>query len=563
VKNDKGTTSEGTSELRRRAEERLKLSSARIASVGEEELDRLLHHLAVHEIELEIQNEELMAARLETEAGLARYTELFDFAPIGYVTLGSDGKIRELNHAAARLLGSNRRHLVGQVLSQRVVVQDLPTLDALFTGARSAEGSPAHEVRIRQPDGQVLDVRLTAAVPESGSYFLMALVDITEAKRRETELARAQSELRENDRRKDEFLAVLSHELRNPLASIRSSLFVLTKADPGSPPSRSSLAIIDRQLTHLTRLVDDLLDATRITQGKVRLAVEQVEVGALVHKLVADHRPLLEADGLQLLVQIEPATFWVEGDPARLTQALGNLLGNAAKFTPRGGVVSVSVKREDQQVAVRVRDTGAGIAPSVMAHVFEPFRQAPQAIDRSQGGLGLGLATVKGLVELHRGSVAIASEGPGQGTELTVTLPLKAPPAVTAPVEESVEVAPRRVMVIEDNIDNAESLRDALSFSGYEVCVAHNGPDALAAAGGFHPDVIICDIGLPGMDGYEVARTLRKDRSFDAVHLVALSGYTQPGDREKATAAGFIRHVAKPVRLEALDRLFAGLPARH
>jgi signal transduction histidine kinase len=373
------------------------------------------------------------------------------------------------------------------------------------------------------------------------------------------ELARAERELREADRRKDEFLGLLSHELRNPLTPIKSSLYILQRAAPGSDQARRAQEVIERQVTHLTRLVDDLLDVTRITRGKVQLQLERVDLVELVRRTADDHRPAYGTAGLELAVATPDAPLLTDADPIRMAQAVGNLLGNALKFTPRGGRVEVSLTAADAAARITVRDTGLGISPEIRAHIFEPFTQADRTLDRSRGGLGLGLALVKSMVELHGGQVEVESDGPGTGAMFTLRLPLRygaagREPGTPAPQGERRR---RRVLVVEDNPDSAEALREALELMGHEVHLGRSGPEGVAVAERVRPEIVVCDIGLPGIDGYEVARRLR--RLVPEAVLVALSGYAQPEDRRRAADAGFARHLAKPPRLEELDRLLAGI----
>jgi two-component system CheB/CheR fusion protein len=516
----------------------------------------------VHQIELEMQNEELRNARVELEAGLERYTELFDFAPIGYVILDVDLTIRELNHTGARLLGRARARVIGSRFESLVATPDRAMFSEVVNRAHLGEAREHCDVRLVQGANAAEQVRIMATVlTRAQAQVLLAFEDITEEKAREERLQRSENALREADRRKDEFLAVLSHELRNPLEPIRNSLYVLTHADPAREEARQARVIVDRQVTHLTRLVDDLLDVTRIMRGKIQLRRERVELGDLVRRTLDDHRASFERSGLGLEGRFESRSFWVEADPARLVQALSNLLGNAEKFTPKGGQVLVTLEREGGNVILVVRDTGAGIAPEVRGHLFEPFTQAPQTMDRSRGGLGLGLAMVKGLVDLHGGTIGISSEGPGRGTEVSVSLPLEAQPAPVTTPTEPVPARCRKVLVIEDNVDSAESLMYALSISGHEVQVAYDGPTGLAFAREFRPEIVICDIGLPVMDGYAVAKAFRAEPMLKGTYLIALSGYAQPDDLQRATRAGFDDHVAKPTRLEKLDRLLAKAPS--
>ncbi|MBI5543503.1 MAG: response regulator, partial [Deltaproteobacteria bacterium] len=337
---------------------------------------------------------------------------------------------------------------------------------------------------------------------------------------------------------------------------------VLERAAVGGEQARRAQAVIERQVSHLTRIVDDLLDVTRIARGKVQLRRELLELGELVRRTIDDHRPGFELGGVELTARFESELFWVNVDPTRLIQVLGNLLGNAAKFTSRGGKVEVSLRREGQTVAVSVRDSGVGISPEVRRYLFEPFSQAPQTLDRTRGGLGLGLAMVKGLVELHGGMVEAASVGLGHGSEFTIRLPLEEAPERAAAADEKRSCRRRRVLVIEDNVDSAESLRDALELDGHQVQVSYDGPTGLAQAREFYPDIVLCDIGLPGMDGYEVARAMRRDEVLKGSYLVALSGYALPEDLQRAAEAGFDRHVSKPPSIEMLEQLLTeSLPA--
>jgi two-component system CheB/CheR fusion protein len=310
----------------------------------------------------------------------------------------------------------------------------------------------------------------------------------------------------------------------------------------------------------LTRLIDDLLDVTRITRGKVQLRRERVELGELVRRTMDDHRASFEASGVRLEAHFEPEAFWVDADPARIVQALSNLLCNAEKFTPRDGIVVVSLRRDAERVLLRVRDSGAGIAPEVLEHLFEPFAQAPQTIDRTRGGLGLGLAMVRGLVELHGGRVDIASKGAGRGTEVIVALPLETAPEKRAPSPDAAVINARRILVIEDNQDAADTLRDALALNGHQVQVAYDGQTGLAMAKTLRPEVVICDIGLPGMSGYAVATAFRAEEKLRGTYLVALSGYAQREDIQRAADAGFNRHIAKPPSLDELELVLAAAP---
>ncbi len=372
--------------------------------------------------------------------------------------------------------------------------------------------------------------------------FAVIFSDVTD--RRRAELA-----LREADRRKDEFLGMLSHELRNPLAPIRNALYILEHADATGPQARRAKDVANRQILHLTRLVDDLLDVTRIARGKIRLHFEDLDLAALVRRTGDDHRAGMRERGLAFEVDGPTHGVLVHGDETRLAQVLGNLLHNAAKFTPAGGRVSLRLGADEERVVIHVRDSGAGIDPELLQQVFEPFVQAQQTLARSEGGLGLGLSLVKGLVALHGGTVQVVSEGAGRGTDFEITLPRAHPASEARAAEEARAAAaagPRTVLVVDDNRDAAETLAQIVELLGHRVDVAHDGAEALAKADAQRPDVVLCDIGLPGMDGYEVARRLRARRG-GAIRLVAVSGYAQPEDLALASEAGFDGHLAKPV----------------
>ena len=368
-------------------------------------------------------------------------------------------------------------------------------------------------------------------------------------------LATRNEELSESDRRKSEFLAVLSHELRNPLTPIRNSLYILGRATPGGAQASRAHAVIERQVAHMARLVDDLIDITRISRGKIRLQRAHVDLGDLVQRTVEDHHTVLERHEVE--VTLPDAALWVDGDPTRLAQVVGNLLNNAAKFTPPGGRVSVSLRRAADSAVLEVADTGLGIDAETRARLFEPFAQADRSLDRSPGGLGLGLALVKGMIELHGGAVSAHSDGAGRGARFTVKLPLDERSTAARDAAQARETAGRvrRVLIIEDNADAADTLAAALGLSGHEVSVAYDAEQGLARARELRPDVVVCDIGLPGTDGYAVARALRLEATTAEMYLVALTGYAQPEDQRRALNAGFDAHVAKPPDIAVLERI--------
>ena len=374
--------------------------------------------------------------------------------------------------------------------------------------------------------------------------------------------ARLYQSAQEALRARDEFLAIASHELRNPLAPIHASLHVLEHSPADSDQGRRARAIIERQVKQLTRLVSDLLDVGRVMRGKVQLRREPLDVREIVSQAVEDHHRLFEARSLVLAADLPDAPAWVDGDSVRLSQIVGNLLQNAAKFTPAGGQVFVRVRQEAESVALTIRDTGVGIPPVVMARLFEPFVQADRSLDRSAGGLGLGLSLVKGLAELHGGEVLAKSEGAGLGAEFVVRLPAGTSRQAQPPPRHA-NRRRRRILIIEDDADSAESLRDGLALSEHDVVLASTGAEGLAKARVFKPDVVLCDIGLPGMDGYEVAHAFRQDVTLRASVLVALTGYASLDDQARARSAGFDQHLAKPVDIGVIERVLDEAPSLH
>ncbi len=394
---------------------------------------------------------------------------------------------------------------------------------------------------IRDGDGQVYGMMVIA-------------LDITDIVAARDERLALIAEREAANQAKDEFLALLGHELRNPLAPITTALDLIRGR--GDDPAAREHQIIVRQVAHLTRLVDDLLDVSRIVRGKVELRRETANLGDVVTKAIEMAADLLERRRHHLAVTLPPApvTWW--GDPVRLAQVIANLLTNAARYTDPGGNVALTVTRRDHQVELTVVDDGRGISAELLPSIFRPFVQGPRATEGTYGGLGIGLTLVKSLVELHGGAVHAASDGPGRGSRFTIHLPLAdAPPrAATAPVtaERERERAGRRVLLVDDNVDAAELLAELLRISGHDVVVAHDAVTALAEVTSFVPEVAVLDIGLPVIDGYELAERLRALPGLDDVRLVALTGYGQDGDRERAARAGFARHLVKPVAMTTL-----------
>jgi signal transduction histidine kinase/ActR/RegA family two-component response regulator len=371
---------------------------------------------------------------------------------------------------------------------------------------------------------------------------------------------RSEAALRQDDRRKDDFLATLGHELRNPLAAIRHAVEVLQMPGVDQADLQHALGVVRRQVGQLSRLVDDLLDVSRITRGKTRLSKERVDLAGILARAAETVQPLMKERGHVLTVSLPSEPLWLDADPSRLEQVLANLLTNAAKYTDPGGQVWLEGARRANHAEARVRDTGIGIRPEVLPHVFDLFVQADPALNRAEGGMGIGLTLVRRLVELHGGRVWANSPGAGRGSEFVVRLPLvlTEPAVMDEPAERAAVSRPRRVLIVDDNVDAAETLGVLLRRRGHDVEVVHDGAAGLLRARQRHPEVVLLDIGLPGgMDGYEVARRLRQEPGMQQALLVAVTGFGQEEDRRQAQASGFDCHLVKPAEPEELQRILA------
>jgi PAS domain S-box-containing protein len=505
------------------------------------------------------------AGRVETGAvqalreSEARTRAILDAAVDAIITIDEDGSIESLNPAAERLFGYPAGELVGRNVKILMPEPYRAEHDGYLanyraTGQKKIIGI-GREVVGRRKDGTTFPMHLAVSELQLGSRRMF-----TGIARDITELRKVEDALREANARKDAFLAMLAHELRNPLAPIRNALHVLRL--------RADLATIDRmremmerQVGHLSRMVDDLLDVSRLTRGTVTLHRDRLDLTRIVRVCAEDRRRLFEHARIELLVDVPGTPTWISGDATRITQILDNLFSNALKFTPGGGSVWVELRQDATagRAGLTVRDNGAGIPTDVLPHVFEAFAQADRSLDRPAGGLGLGLTTARGLVELHGGQIEASSAGAGKGSEFRVSLPLSNP----APEEDRAPVGPaaeardrRRVLVVEDNADAADSVRLLLEMFGYEVTVTYSGQSGVEIARRVRPDAVVCDIGLPGMDGYAVAVALRETPETSGAHLIAVTGYGQENDRRRAIAAGFDEHLTKPVDPQALlDRL--------
>jgi PAS domain S-box-containing protein len=411
---------------------------------------------------------------------------------------------------------------------------------------------------------------LTFATAESGRRYtdadLSLALDLAHRAAVAVENTRLYQALREADRRKDEFLATLAHELRNPLAPIRNSLQILKMARVDAATAQQTREMMERQVHHLVRLVDDLLDVSRVMRGKIELRKEAVELATVFARAVETAKPLIEVQGHQLDVSVPQESLLLDADPVRLAQVIGNLLTNSAKYTESSGHIWLTAWRDGAQAVLSVRDTGIGIAPDMLPHVFELFVQADHASTKAQGGLGIGLTLVKNLVEMHKGTVEARSEGLGKGSEFLVRLPLVRQEGLEPGERETDRQPPivsgHRLLVVDDNQDAALSLALLLRLQGHDVQVAHDGPTALQLVAASRPDLVFLDIGMPGMDGYEVARRLRGTPSLEKVVLAALTGWGQQEDRRRTAEAGFDHHLVKPLEPKALENLLSALALR-
>jgi signal transduction histidine kinase len=437
-----------------------------------------------------------------------------------------------------------------------IMLTDLDRLRGYESGAVDYVPVPVVPEILRAKVGVFADLyRKTQALERLNAELEDRVAERTAALQRTTDA------LQEAALRKDEFLAMLAHELRNPLAPIRTAVQLLRLKELSEAHRSSARDIIERQVEHLVGLIDDLLDVSRITRGMISLKREPVLLGAIVARAVETARPAVDARRHALTVEFPDELISVEGDPTRLVQVVANILHNAAKFTEPGGAIDVRVNLDRGEVLLTVSDNGIGITAEAMPRIFDLFTQAQSKAERSEGGLGIGLALVRRLTEMHGGTVDAHSDGPGCGTTVTVRLPVlasQAAPVEAAPAEPQLPVAPRRILVADDNRDAARSLALQLQLAGHDVRTAFDGIEALALADAFEPEVVLLDLGMPKLDGFETAREMRR-RPWGAVAtLVALTGWGQPQDRQRTGDAGFDLHLVKPVSAEHLFQAIAG-----
>jgi PAS domain S-box-containing protein len=472
-------------------------------------------------------------------------------------TTDLNGRVDSWNSGASRLLGYSEEEIIGQ------------DCRIFFTREDNAQSGPEAEMRDAISQGKGDDQKWHIRKDHSrfwGSGLMMPLRDDSGGVRGYLKIFRdmtreklAEEQLKEADRRKDEFIATLAHELRNPLAAISNAALLLNM--PGDERSLEwSQEVIERQTKHLSRLLDDLLDISRINQGKIQLRQENLKISSAISKAIEVVRPGIEKKKLNLTVEISSGELAVFGDSTRIEQILVNLLGNAIKYTGEGGAITVTAKNGNE-VVITIEDTGVGIEPEMLPRVFDLFAQVDRSLDRTQGGLGIGLTLVRTLVEMHGGKVTATSAGLGKGSTFRVSLPLAADPgSVEHSLPRELKKVPKkgfRVLVVDDNRDLASSLGTLLSYTGYDVLTAFDGRSALDLANSSTPNALILDIGLPGIDGYHIAKRLRASSQCRGVLLIAMSGYGQEEDRKRSHEAGFDHHLVKPVEFNTLSAILS------
>jgi len=517
-----------------------------------------------------LESEELRRQLFEMKAAMAssclselRYRRVFECARDGILILNaSTGRIEDANPFMSDLLGYSHEEFLGKSIWEIGLFEDIDQSKAAFGELQEKGYIRYDDMPLEDKKGIHRQVEFVSNVydVEDGKAIQCNIRDITERKLAEHKLAYLTKQLANEGRLKDEFLAVLSHELRNPLAPIRNGIDVLRILPPGGEEAVKILDMMEEQATNLVRLTDDLLDVSRFVQGKLELKRERTALSTIIISAVQTAQPLIHENRHELTVTQAREALFVDGDPARLKQVVANLLNNAAKYTPKGGRISLSVERSGDEVAIRVRDNGIGISSDVLPSIFGMYVQLDSSLHRAQNGLGIGLTLVKSLVELHGGSVEATSNGLGKGSEFTVRIPiLQASRVLPETPNDSPNatkaIPPRRILIVDDVQPIAQILAMLLRSYGQSVRIAASGSEALAMIDQEKPDWIFSDISMPEMTGYELARTIRQKSGWNDICLVAVTGYGQEGDKSRAFEAGFNNHVVKPIRKQDIEQL--------
>jgi PAS domain S-box-containing protein len=493
------------------------------------------------------------------EQAQARLAAIVESSEDAIISKSLEGVIESWNEAAERMYGFRADEAIGRSILMLIPPERHDEEGDILARLRRGERVEHYDTVRRRKNGELFDVSLTVSPIRDASGTVVGASKIA---RDVSERKRAQQTLEDANRYKDEFLAMLAHELRNPLAPISNALQLLQVVDPSSAQATHVRAIMERQLSHLVRLVDDLMEVSRITRGKIELRREPVLLSSVMLSAVETARPALEAAQHNFRIDMPAEAIEINGDFVRLAQVISNLLGNAAKYTDAGGDISLVAERHGEEALIRVRDNGIGIDEAMLPRIFDMFAQVPASQRRSQGGLGIGLALARALVELHGGRIEAASAGPGKGSQFTVRLPVArvVRSAGASPAQpKAATAAPhrRRVLIVDDNVDAAETLQMVVSTMGHDAETAHDGRAALEAARSRRPDIVLLDISMPGMDGFTVARRIRSEPELRKIRVVALTGFGQQDDRRRTREAGFDDHLVKPVSREDLRRLLA------
>jgi len=493
--------------------------------------------------------------RRESELRAAWLSSIVQSSDDAIISKDLEGRITSWNPAAERLYGFAPAEIIGKpimtIIPPELEDEERHILARLRRGERIEHFDT---VRLTK-QGERIDVALTVSPIQDAEGTIVGASKIARDIRARKQL---ESRLRDEQRLKDEFLATLGHELRNPIAPIYTAAELLARSPQGFPGYPAAVDVIRRQVRHLTRLVDDLLDVARITQGLITLETETVSVAEVIAQGVETVAPLLRQKQHELVETSGAFPLFVRGDKARLVQCISNIVGNAVKYTPPGGQIRITTRSWEHRVAIEVHDNGSGIPAELLSRVFDLFVQGEQAADRAPGGLGIGLTMVRRLVEMHGGDVAVRSPGPGRGTTVEMRLPLAQAPSASGADRGVTEIPRRRVFLVDDNADAAKSLAMLLQMQGQEVLAVYSAAEALSRIGAFKPDVVLLDIGLPEMDGYELLGQLKEMPQLRETRFVALTGYGQPADRERALRCGFHLHLVKPASYEELARVLQG-----
>jgi PAS domain S-box-containing protein len=486
------------------------------------------------------------------------YRLLVDSMAQGALVLSEDGTILFANGRFSDLVGTAHVELAGRHLSDFILDTERPALAEAMEQAKLGRGITEVSLKRGADDTVPVGVALSP-VPLGNAPTMCAVVtDLTEQRQHE-ELRRAQAALKDADRRKDEFLATLAHELRNPLAPVSSAVHILRLKAPAIPEVQWAQEVIERQVEQMTRLVDDLLDLSRVTRNQIILRRAPVELATIIRSAVETSTPAIDLAGHRLNVEVPPSAVILDVDQMRISQVLANLLNNAAKYTNRGGTITVRAGMHGDHVVIDVEDTGVGIPQELLPRVFDMFTQVDRSLERTQTGLGIGLTLSKRLMEMHGGTIVVRSE-PGKGSTFTVRLPpavvvLAGAPVQNAKPEVAIDDSSLRVLIVDDNVDSADSLSLALQIRGHHARAVYDGASALQVGASFRPDVILLDLGMPDLDGHETCRLIRKQSWGDDVRIVALTGWGQYEDRRKTGESGFDYHLVKPMEPPALANL--------